>query len=124
MPQGRGSRRRGRGQLLNNERGARRRDFSVWGVDELPSQPEMVAVAQEHGVAVEEVEAVVSLAWIDGAEAEHGETCPGPIVVHADGVMECCTCWKIAGAHHGERALARCDHVAAGLPGWSCDRCR
>lgn len=73
-----------------------------------------------------ELDAVVSMSWLDGVDAPPGKTCAGPVVIHQDGVAECIRCWHIASAHHGPDSVTPCDCVPEGAPkpGWVCDRCR
>lgn len=115
---GKAARNRRRREQLPEEVGA-----SVHVVKELPKREHIAAIAQEHGVGEDEVEAILTLSYIDGSEAPPGKTCPGPVCVHEDGVIECVSCWQLASAHHGPDSTLRCDLVEPGRPGWTCGRC-
>lgn len=80
---------------------------------------------QGDGLTESEVESLTVLAHMDGADAHDGEGCDGPIVIHADGVVECVACWAIRSAHHGPDSVKRCSDVDGQdeSPGWKCARC-
>jgi len=82
-------------------------------------QPEL-ASAIEQSKTESEFGALMLIASVDDPA---NPTCPGPVVIHADGTIECGGgCEGIRHAYHGPGSTYACDAID-GSTHWRCDRC-
>ena len=83
-----------------------------------PGPERDIAIQEEVGEG--EFGALMFLSMVDDPA---NPPCPGPIVVHADGSIECeGGCEGIKHAYHGPGRTVACD-VAGGSTSWRCSRC-
>jgi hypothetical protein len=89
--------------------------FAFWG----PSKERDFAIAG--GMPEGEFGAVMMIASMDNPA---NPPCSGPVVVHADGTIECeGGCKGVAFAYHGPDGTVGCG-VYGPSTSWQCDRCR
>jgi hypothetical protein len=77
--------------------------------------------AIEQGMGEDEFGALMFIASVDDPQ---NPRCTGPVVVHADGAIECeGDCAGVANAYHGPGKTVACD-AAGGSTSHRCERCR
>ena len=96
------------------ERRSRARAFSFFG----SSAERDLAIDQ--GMAEEEYGSIMFIATVDDPA---NPSCPGPVVIHVDGTIECeGGCVGVRHAYHGPGSTFACD-AAGGSTSWQCPRC-
>lgn len=106
--------RRGRRALAIERTAKARAAFDFFG----PSPEREFAI--ERGMPEDEYGAIMYIATVDDPA---NPPCPGPVVVHVDGTIECeGGCEGVRHAYHGPGSTYACD-AAGGSTSWRCSRC-